>query len=110
MWQVADRAGDDVVFMIIQYDRKCTQGSTKDAYASTFFFRYFGGRGENKVSVLNQDWFGIGKTTLFGTGHRVSSDKVILQSQPDDLVMDRSLDTSDVSQDHIIMQVRHHLL
>ena len=58
------------------------------------FFRYFGGRGENKVSVLDQDWFGIGKTTLFGTGHRVSSDKVILQSQPDDLVMDRSFDTS----------------
>ena len=110
MWQVADRAGDDVVFMIIQYDRKCTQGFYEGCVCIHLFFRYFGGRGENKVSVLDQDWFGIGKTTLFGTGHRVSSDKVILQSQPDDLVMDRSFDTSDVSQDHIIMQVRHHLL
>ena len=65
MWQVADRAGDDVVFMIIQYDWKCTQGFYERCVCINLFFRYFGGRGENKVSVLNQDWFGIGKTTLF---------------------------------------------
>ena len=63
------------------------------------------GLSQRRISLKRE-----GETTLFGTGHRVSSDKVILQSQPDDLVMDRSFDTSDVSQDHIIMQVRHHLL
>lgn len=47
MWQVADRAGDDVVFMIIQYDRKCTQGFYEGCVCINLF-RYFGGRVRTK--------------------------------------------------------------
>lgn len=81
MREMADRPGNVIVLLIVEYDRNRFQGADKIPERGHLFLRNFCRRREDIVGIFDQVGFGAGESALLRSCHRVPSDEAFLHAE-----------------------------
>ena len=102
MRKMADRCRDVVMLPIVQHKRKCLQRLNKLIIAFCPFFGNTLSRRQDVVCIFKQMIVAALKAGFLGAGHRMTADKLIVQPQPLDFLMNARLDRADICENGLL--------
>ena len=105
MWEMADGSCNLVMKLVVQNNRKGLQAFHEFFISLYFFFGYLRSRSKNIVCIFNQHSFGITVTAFLGSGHRMSPDEILPNTEILHFFVDVRLYTSDICEDAVIIQI-----